>query len=267
MPFYIKFGGVALSSFGLMTTISLFISYILALQISKYIGILKSQTENVFLAGAIFGIVLGRIFYIIKNHEQIPNFLGIFQIWNGGIDYYGTLVGAVLGIVALSWFYNIPILKALDIASVVGSLTLGLGYISAGLVGFSFGRPLPVAVDDVSPGFHTFKEFPFFYIVYKFGDIAPPSIPFYPVQFMYGILFILYSLGLIYYVIKKQDRFPGEIFSIFLMLYGFSSVVVGYYTNSHIVFKSLTQEQLFGIFTLLSGIVILWLLRYEETKG
>jgi len=265
MPFYIRLSNLAISSFGLMITLSLFISYILSLQVSKYIGILKSQTENIFLAGAIFGIIFGRAFYIAKNHEQIPNLLGIFQIWNGGIDYYGTLVGAILGVVSVAWFYNIPILKALDITSLVGSLVLGLGYISAGLVGFSFGRPVPMAV-DVTPGFHMLKEFPFFYVVYKFGDIAPPSIPFYPIQFMYGFLFILCTLILIYYVIKKQNRFTGELFSIFLMLYGFSNIVVGYYSISHVLFKSLTQEQAFGIFTLLSGIAMLWLLKYEEMK-
>ncbi|GAB6077425.1 prolipoprotein diacylglyceryl transferase [Hydrogenobaculum acidophilum] len=266
MPFYINVGRFALSSFGLMMTISLFISYVLALQISKHIGILKSQTENIFLAGTLSGIVLGRFFYIVKNHDQIPNLLGIFQIWNGGVDYYGTLVGAILGVVLVAWFYNIPILKALDITSVVGSLTLGLGYISAGFVGFGFGRPVSSEV-DVTPGFHMLKKFPFFYIVYKFGEIAPPSIPFYPVQFMYGTLFIIYSILLIYYIIKKQERFPGELFSIFLIFYGFTSVVVGYYSTSHVIFKNITVEQFFGAFVLLSGLVILWLLKYEKINA
>ncbi|MGC8677567.1 MAG: prolipoprotein diacylglyceryl transferase family protein [Hydrogenobaculum sp.] len=150
-------------------------------------------------------------------------------MWNGGIDYYGTIIGVIIGVVSVAWFYNIPILKALDITSIIDSLMLGFGYISAGLVGFGFGRAVPLAV-DVTPGFHLLKAFPFFYVVYKFGDIAPPSIPFYPVQFIYGALFLLWSIGLIFYVIKKQDRFMGEVFSIFLILYGISNMMVGYYT-------------------------------------
>jgi len=138
MPFYIRIGKFAVSTLGLMITISLFISYVVSLQISKYIGILRSQTENIFLTGALSGILFGRLSYIIKNHDQIPNFVSVFQIWNGGIDYYGTIIGVILGVVSVAWFYNIPILKALDITSIIGSLMLGFGYISAGLVGFGF---------------------------------------------------------------------------------------------------------------------------------
>lgn len=265
MPFYIRISKFAVSTLGLMITISLFISYVVSLQISKYVGILKSQTENIFLAGALSGILFGRLSYIIKNHDQIPNVLSVFQIWNGGIDYYGTIIGVILGVVSVAWFYNIPILKALDITSIIGSLMLGFGYISAGLVGFGFGRPVPLAV-DVTPGFHLLKASPFFYVVYKFGDIAPPSIPFYPVQFIYGTLFLLWSVGLIFYVIKKQNRFMGEVFSIFLTLYGFSNMAVGYYTISRVVFDHITLDQVFGLLSFLSGFVILMLLKSEKTN-
>ena len=265
MPFYIRIGKFAVSTLGLMITISLFISYVVSLQISRYIGILKSQTENIFLAGVLSGIFFGRLSYIIKNHDQIPNVISVFQIWNGGIDYYGTMIGVIIGVVSVAWLYNIPILKALDITSIIGSLMLGFGYISAGLVGFGFGRPVPMAV-DVTPGFHLLRVFPFFYVVYKFGDIAPPSIPFYPVQFIYGILFLLFGISLIFYVIKKQDRFMGEVFSIFLMLYGISNIIVGYYTISHVVFNHITLEQLFGLLSFISGFVILMLLKSEKTN-
>lgn len=269
MPFYIRFGKVALSSLGLMMSLSLFMCYIVSLQISKYIGILRSQAENIFLAGAFFGLFIGRIFYIIKNHDQIQSILGIFQIWNGGVDYYGTIIGVVIGVISLSWFYNIPILKALDITSIIGSLMLGLGYISAGLVGFGFGRPVPLAV-DITPGFHFLKVFPFFYVVYSFGNIAPPSIPFYPVQFMYGAFYVLFSLGLIYYVFKNSGRFygeaylPGELFSIFLIYYGFLNMSIGYFSISHLAFGSINTEQVFGFLVFVIGIVILWLLKSEK---
>ncbi|MGC8677568.1 MAG: prolipoprotein diacylglyceryl transferase family protein [Hydrogenobaculum sp.] len=79
MPFYIRIGKFAVSALGLMITISLFISYVVSLQIFKYVGILKSQTENIFLAGALSGILFGRLSYIIKNHDQISNVVSVFS--------------------------------------------------------------------------------------------------------------------------------------------------------------------------------------------
>lgn len=265
MPFYVKFSHFAISSFGLMITIGLLISYIITLKLSKYIGIIRTQIDDVFLSATFFGILIGRLSYIVKYHSQIPNLLGIFQIWNGGLDYYGTVVGVVLGVLVISWFYNIPPLKALDATSIIGSLMICFGFISAGLVGFGFGRPVPT-VPDITPGIHIFNKFPFFYIVYKFGDIAPPSIPFYPVQFIYGLLFFTYAIILITYIIKKQNYEAGEIFSFFLILYGLTNMTIGHFAQSKLILKHINLEQFIGFLSFFVGTIVLWLLKSEKTN-
>ncbi len=266
MPFYIRFGHFAISSFGLMVTIGLLISYVITLRLSKYIGIIKGQIDDIFIFATFFGIFLGRTFYIIKNFNQIPNFLAVFQIWNGGLDYYGAIVGVVLGVLAVSWFYNIPILKALDSTSIIGSFMLGFGYFSAGFVGFGFGLPIPSNV-DITPGFHTMKSFPYFYVVYNFGEIAPPSIPFYPAQFLYGFLFLIYGISLIFYLMKKQDYQSGEIFSIFVILYGLSDMLIGHFDQSRLIFGRINAEQIIGSITFIIGSAILWLLKSEKPSA
>lgn len=260
---FVNIGRFSLSTFGIAVAIGLLLSYFLMLYIRKYTLVIKSQAENIFIISSFNGIFLGRIFFVIKNHANIYSIIGAINVFNGGLDYYGVIFGALLGILFSSWFYGINIWKTLDTAAISSIPVFSISYLGAFISGL--GHPKIVSAREVWPGIHFIDYFPYLYVIYPFGTFSVPSIPFYPVNiwFFIGYLIIL----LILFLKLKHRIFDGEIFSLFLMLYGILNFIVNFYTISPPFFSlPINKDQLLDIFIILSGVLIYYNLYLSENK-
>ncbi len=221
-PILFRLDGFAVPSYGVMLVISFLFAIWFTKKKAKAFGISTVVIENLAFYLMLGVIVGGRVLYVVFHWSQYSDdIIGIFRIWEGGMMFFGGLIGGFLAGTLYLKSIKIPILHMTDI--VAPALGLGQFFTRIGcfLNGCCFGLPtnLPWAV-----------KFP--------ASCAAGASPLggkyiHPTQ-LYASLF---GLVLFLFLNKRLNRkhFPGEVFSLYLIFYGgfrFGVDFVRYYENS-----------------------------------
>ena len=114
-------------------------------------GVSPEQIHDFGLSLMIGSIVGARALYVITfwreqfAHESL---LEIFKVWNGGLVYYGGLIGASLAIVIHTRIKKVPLWKVADVLAPSISLGYAFGRIGCLMNGCCYGRQcdLPWAI-------------------------------------------------------------------------------------------------------------------------
>lgn len=91
-------GGLRLTGYGLIMALGLLLGYIIASQQARHRRIRPSALNKVCFYAILFGLIVGRIIYVISNIGFYGQYVGaILRIWEGGVSTLGVVAGAVLG--------------------------------------------------------------------------------------------------------------------------------------------------------------------------
>ncbi len=225
-PVLIELFGIKIYTYGVLVAIGALIAYFLSLRFAKKEGLNTSHVENTLLMALFFGIVGGRLAYVIEHPDQVHSLLDVFAIWNGGMDFFGGLFGGILGAIVGIVIYKLPLWKAGDIAVLSLTIAHAVGRLGCTSAGCCYGKPFP-AYGANTPGIHFTDKFPFFYMVFPEGAVAPPYTPLYPTQLMefFGLILIFFILMVAY----RKKPFDGFVFSLYMMLYGLLRFFLEFY--------------------------------------
>uniref|UniRef100_A0A7C4TCT4 Phosphatidylglycerol--prolipoprotein diacylglyceryl transferase n=1 Tax=candidate division WOR-3 bacterium TaxID=2052148 RepID=A0A7C4TCT4_UNCW3 len=203
-PILIKFDGLGIPSYGTMLVISFLVALFLVKRNTKRYNIPGAMIENLafwIMVGVIIG---GRVLYVLFHLEEFSDFFSIFEIWNGGMMFFGGFIGALLAGLIYVKRAGLSVLLLADIIS--PSIALGEFFTRIGcfLNGCCFGIPtsLPWGV-KFPPG--------------SFAQCAGLDSPIHPTQ-LYSSLFGLLLFFFLQRILKMKHR-RGEVFSLFLILY------------------------------------------------
>lgn len=194
-------------SYGLMMALA----FLLGLFWVKYDA--RKRNADVALAlDLVFYIILGgvlgsRILYVAISERDafLQNPLIFFQLWQGGLVFYGGFVGAVFAVLWFVWKRKISFRLYTDI--VVPALVLGqsIGRIGCFLAGCCYGKEV---------GHEAWYAVIFPDHVNSF---APTGIPLYPTQLMESLGMLL--LFCILMLVRRKQRFQGQMLASYMMLY------------------------------------------------
>lgn len=165
------------------------------------------------------GLAGSRVLYIITrwDAEYAHNPAKIFRVWEGGLVFYGGLIGATL---TAYWFARKHRISFLPYADVlVPSVALGhaLGRLGCFAAGCCFGNvamdgfPLAVSFPEGSAAFHEHL---------RDGLLsagATASLPVYPTQIIEALGETLIFFALLF--IRTRKRFHGQVLLSYLFLY------------------------------------------------
>jgi phosphatidylglycerol:prolipoprotein diacylglycerol transferase len=206
----------------------------------------------------IIGAIVGaRALYVISYWRE--SFAGgpvgeIFRVWNGGLVYYGGLIGATLACV---WYIRVKKLRLWKVADVLApSIALGyvFGRIGCLLNGCCYGRAcsLPWAI-----------HFP------AGNPLSPPTYPVHPTQIYDSLL----NLGLYAALawLYSRKKFDGQVFAVYLagyaLLRSFVEMFRGDYPeHQHYLGGWATPAHLVSMLILATGLTLLWALPRQERK-
>ena len=83
--------------FGMMLFIVFMVTTWLAGRRAERAGMPRDRVQDMVLWIFLGGLLGARIFYIVQYRHQSPNpVVEFFQIWNGGIVFYGSALGGWL---------------------------------------------------------------------------------------------------------------------------------------------------------------------------
>ncbi len=259
-PTLIEIFGVQISTYGVLVAIGLLAAYFLSLRLSKAEGIPEDKVEWVFVYAAVFGIIGARVAFLIEHPETVKGFLDILALWKGGVDFFGGLIGGVLGVLFAVKRYSLPLWKVADVAAPSLALAHAIGRLGCTAAGCCYGRQVP-NVENTTVGIHFMKDFPFFYVVFPSGAVAPPGTPLYPTQLMEAGGNFLIFLVLIFLFRKK--KFDGEVFGLYMLLYGAERFVLEFYrgVTPTIQGVGLTWNQIVALLMVILSVLLLFFLR------
>lgn len=183
----------------------------------------------------IAGLVGSRILYILTRWEQeyARDPARVLRIWEGGLVWYGGLIGATLIAV---WFvrkHKVAFLPYADV--IVPSVAIGhaLGRLGCFAAGCCFGNvaaswfpsSLAARFPQHGPGVEEFSAaWSEHRRMHLIGDDATHSLPVYPTQLMEAGGELLIFFALIF--IRSRKRFHGQVLLSYLYLYPLLRVVM-----------------------------------------
>jgi phosphatidylglycerol---prolipoprotein diacylglyceryl transferase len=205
--------------------------------------------EKVLDAGLwlILGAIVGaRLLYVISNWREFADksLLAVVNIRQGGLVFYGGLVGATLATVCYLRWKRLPILKFADILAPSIALGAFFGRLGCFLNGCCFGRvcSLPWAI-----------HFP--------EDSAAGSAGRHPTQLYDSLLNLALYAGLAW--LYRRKRFDGQVFAVYLVGYALLRSFVemfrgDYGPSDYLLGGRLTPGQFVGVGILAVGLLLLW---------
>ena len=247
-PEILKIGPLTIYSYGLMAALGFLLGgYLLERELAR-VGRKKEIAGTIIIAAIIGGIVGSKIYFLIENPSLVKeNFFG--TVFSGaGLVWYGGLLG---GLLSVTWWIRkkgLPFLLVADLLAPLLLMGQGMGRIGCFLAGDGcYGPPSDV------PWAMSFPN-----------GVIPTMQKVHPTP-LYDA-FLLISLFLIMWSLRKKEFRPGTLFGLFGMFMGTERFFTEFFrTNPIDIFGLLTQAQFFSIILFFFGLgLILYVNKFKK---
>lgn len=150
--------GIPVSGFGGMLFLTFVACVLWAMHRGRRVGMAPEKVQDMVIWLFLTGIIGARVLYMIQYSNQFPDKSlaamagSFFQIWKGGIIFYGSAIGGAVGYGLFYWYVlrkmNVSGWQLADALAPVIALGLAIGRIGCYLNGCCWGQ---VAVEQVCP--------------------------------------------------------------------------------------------------------------------
>ena len=251
-PILLHLGPVTIHTYGALLALGALLGILLVGRLAKKSGLDPDQVQNLLVWCLLAGLIGSRLAFVFIEWERFSaQPWRMFQIWDGGLVFYGGIIGGLPTGVALARRWGIPILKLLDCAAPGLALAQFFGRLGCFSAGCCYGKPYDgaCAVLFSSP-----------------ESLAPRNVHLYPTQlFIAGELLVI--LALLYWLWPRR-RFAGQIFFMYGFLHGISRVVIEQFRGDfrgELILSWLTPTGLFALCLSLACALAL-IVKWNKTK-
>lgn len=249
-PVLFKIGPLTVHTYGLLLAIAFLSAIGLAVRRAKREG-LDSQKIFDLCFYLVLGAIIGsRILFVVLNYRfYLDNPLQILKLWEGGLVYYGGMLGTlVVGI----WYmrrHKLPLWKLADIMAPSVALGQAIGRLGCFMAGCCYGRQTDVAWAV------TFSNI---------NCLAPIGIPLHPAQLYSSALALVVFLLLL--LIYRYRKFMGQVFWSYVVLYSINRFILEFWRSDERGFinlftYTLSTSQLISCLAFIGGITMLLVLK------
>ena len=251
-PILIKIGSVPLYTYGLFVALGFLTALGLAQKEARRLGEDPGLMVDLGFYLLIAAIVGSRVFFLLVNPEVVlENPLAAFQIWKGGLVFYGGFIAALVTALVFVRKKKLPFMRVADIFSPGLAAGHAVGRIGCFFAGCCYGKEcdLPWAV--------VFKD-PL--------SLAPTGVHLHPTQ-LYSVAANLMVFGILWFSRKRIAR-QGRLFWLYVLLYGVIRTILEFFRGDPrgFIFGGLSVSQTIGIALACVAVVALLLSRKKKGK-
>lgn len=251
--------GIPIFGYGLMMFVGFSVAAWLASSRVMQIGQHPDVIWDMLMWALVPGLIGARVYYLWRHGSPefetatgLAKLLAAISLWDGGIVFYGSVIGGAVGIVVFCRMRRIPIVPMLDVMA--PSLLVGeaFGRIGCFLYGCCYGGAcsLPWAV-RFPPDSLTFQK------MLEKGQVTPddPATPLlHPTQ-LYSSLAAFLLAWLLSRAFQKR-RFDGFVLCLFAIFYPINRSLLELLRTDIDPYQSgLKDAQIFSLVLLLAGSV------------
>ena len=248
----------AIKSYGVAIALAFLIGILLATWRAKKEGLKPNDFLDIGFIIVISAIVGSRLFYVLFNlNDYIENPAAIFQIWHGGLVFYGGLAIAALGAMLYMKYRKIPTMYGTDIIAPSVALGYVITRIGCFLNGCCYGHET-----HWFTGVHGWKEGTgaamytggLFFSKLFGGEAVPEVIKLHPTQlYAAGINLVFF---VVLFLLWGKRKFDGMIFWLYIMMYSVYRFFIEYFRADNEPFLlDMTIAQIMSIVLLICAVV------------
>lgn len=211
-------GRVAVSSYFFFLMLGCVAATEVAISEARRSGVPPRQVLAISVVSILAGILGARAghFVFVAREALLSDPLAFFRVWEGGMVFYGGLLGGAAAAAAACRRTGLPFLRLADV--VAGPIMLGLAFGRMGCLsaGCCYGRPIDWGSGIEWPWAVTFLQ----------GQVpaALRGVPLHPTQ-AYSSLCDL-GIFLLVLRLRRRQRFDGQATGVLLVAYGIARSVI-----------------------------------------
>lgn len=213
--FELPYVGIKVLGFGAMMVLALVASLGLAAWRARREKLNPDVFYDLGFWMIIGGVVGARLFFVLQHADAYKHLIDVVKFWEGGIVFYGSIIGGAIGFLIYRAFRPFPFRPAIDVVAPSLAIGVAFGRLGCFLNGCCFGDTCSLPWGVQFP----FGSTPWLHHV-ELGLIAPAashSLPVHPTQ-LYSVIDGLVLLVLLsaYYPLRKRD---GEVMAVLMLTY------------------------------------------------
>lgn len=254
-PIAFTLGSLTIRWYGIAIAAAIAISISAAYVESRRQGINTDNVLDMAIAAILGGIAGARIGWVLTSPDvawYLAHPLQIIAIWNGGLSYFGAIIG---GVIAAHWVVrrrHMDFWQMADIAAPLLALSFGIGKIGCWLNGCCNGT-----VTTSSLGV-TFTD------PLSECDLLGQKV--WPAQvFNSASGFLVFVI--LAFVVRRHKRYNGQVFIWYLYLYGATSFIVEFFRSVPVHVLGLTPNQWTDVIIIVAGAIAAPLLRRHHQNS
>jgi phosphatidylglycerol:prolipoprotein diacylglycerol transferase len=244
--------GIRIFGFGVLMALAIFAAVRLAVARARRAGLDPDLLVDLSYWVCGFGLLGARVFFVVQYHEVIQGIGDICKFWDGGLVFYGCIIGGLGGFLAYWTLRPFAILPTLDAIAPALALGSAIGRLGCFLNGCCFGDVCrwPWAVRFPAGSLPWADEV-------RAGLIAPTSetsLPMHPTQlYLAGAGLVLVVILWFYFPQRRRD---GEVMALLMMTYPIARFFIEFLRNDDgDLVGGLTVSQVISVGLLASGLV------------
>ena len=203
-PILLKIGNISLYTYGLFVALGFLTALWFARREAKRVGENPTHILDLGFYLLIAAIVGSRLFFLAVNPEIFSESpWAVFQIWKGGLVFYGGFIAALVTAIVYVRIIKVPFFKVADIFSPGLAAGHAVGRIGCFFAGCCYGKTcdLPWAVVFEDP-----------------LSLAPIGVHLHPTQ-LYSVVGNLTVFGALWFL-RKRTQYTGQLFWLYVLFYG-----------------------------------------------
>lgn len=249
-PILYKIGNISLYTYGLFVALGFLTALGIARLEARRVGENPAHILDLGFYMLIAAIVGARLFFLAVNPEVISESpWAVFQIWRGGLVFYGGFIAALITAIVYLRKIKVPFFRVADIFAPGLAAGHAVGRIGCFFAGCCYGKScdLPWAV--------VFKD-PL--------SLAPLGEHLHPTQ-LYSVIGNLLIFTFLW-IFRKRTRYTGQLFWLYVLLYGLVRAFLEIFRGDPrgLLFDGISVSQGIGLVLAASAAVIL-LRRRKQT--
>ena len=194
--------GLPIQSFGLCISIGVLLAWRVLSWLYK-----KEDMGNFLFILVFAGLIGARMTHVIEFYHEDgfdKNVLSVFQLWKGGLVFYGGLVSGAIAFLVYCFVKKLSVKAMADLIVVVIPLAHAFGRVGCFMHGCCWGK-VSSSVFAV-----TFPAHSPVWLAHRASDIAPRSLGVLPVQ-LFEASFLLILFALLVFIYRRFGRYTTPI--------------------------------------------------------
>jgi phosphatidylglycerol---prolipoprotein diacylglyceryl transferase len=240
-PLIGKIGSLEIGWHAILMFVGIIVAVLLTVRLATKANI---PAESVYISAlwiVLFGLIGARLIHVLDNRDFYSKHPSeILAFWQGGLAWYGGLLGGILGGAVSARINKIPLGRFADIVAPGVILGLSIGRIGCTLNGDASGTP---------------TSLPWGFVYTNPNSFAPLWVATHPYP-VYEIIWDLMVFGLLWRL-KDRIKPAGSLFLVMIAAYSFGRFFLSFFKDEVSVLGPLHQSHIISLVLFTMAVALL----------